>query len=71
MFMELKLATNLVCPRCSGPFICDISAGAKSCWCMSFIKVSEFSRRAWQGKGCLCPSCLEIIALPAKKTESI
>ena len=53
MFMELKLATNLVCPRCSGPFICDISAGAKSCWCMSFLEEhgrvkGAFALLVWQ-----------------------
>lgn len=70
-FMELQIVTNLVCPGCSGPFICDISAGAKSCWCMSFIKVSAFSRREWQDKGCLCPSCLVIIATPVNNNVSV
>ena len=68
--MELQIVSNSVRPRCSGAFICDISAGSKSCLCMSFIKVSAFFRREWQDKGCLCDSCLAIIATPVNNNES-
>ena len=70
-FMELQIVSNSVCPKCNKHFTCEIVAGAKSCWCMSFIKVRSFSRKEWQDKGCLCPSCLAIIATPAKDNESI
>jgi hypothetical protein len=60
-FMELQIVSNSVCPKCNKHFTCEIVAGAKSCWCMSFSKVSEDSLKVWSGKGCLCPSCMRIV----------
>jgi hypothetical protein len=70
-FMRLQILSSSVCPKCNKHFTCEVVAGSKSCWCMSFIKVSAFSRKGWQDKGCLCPSCLAIMATPAKNNESV
>ncbi len=60
-FMELQIVSNSVCPKCNKHFTCEIVAGAKSCCCMNFSKVSEDSLKVWSGKGCLCPSCMRIV----------
>lgn len=60
-FMELQIVSNSVCPKCNKHFTCEIVAGAKICWCMSFSKVSQDSFKVWSGKGCLCPSCMRIV----------
>ena len=70
-FMELQIVSNSVCPKCNKHFTCEVVAGAKNCWCMNFSKVSQDSLKVWSDKGCLCPSCLVIIATPVNNTESL
>ncbi len=70
-FMELQIVSNSVCPKCNKHFTCEVVAGAKNCWCMNFSKVSQDSLKVWSGKGCLCPSCLAIIATPVNNNEAL
>ncbi len=48
----------VVCPRCNGPFGCDVESG--DCWC-GRIEIDARTRAAFAQyyDGCLCRGCLQ------------
>ena len=51
-----KEVVPVVCPGCGTAFVCGVSAGLTSCWCME----KPIGLPVPEGDGrCYCPACLE------------